>query len=265
MNQIDWTHTGENIAGALFDGTAAVYLKEPPFSQRDRRVWITSTGHEYSKDDFIFVIRPKKEIDRLFWTKKMLGAYYSRKSGKIMFVEGLNKVKPNIPPTWGYRKNPLLDIQEEKRDVVGDGITDDTDAIKGGESAYKIRAADLITLEELDEILDNSVLKVEKPKIVKLKKEPNDVGKHYRYSYTRKLTEKEIETGEATFKLDPYRIASLYNLGGGPREHIVKKGLRGTDKGHTELELVNELQCCLDRWREMLEEDDERGSISDGG
>lgn len=70
----------------------------------------------------------------------------------------------------------------------------------------------------------------------------DDIGKHYRHEYRG-------------IKFDPYRVCWLYGIKGGPREHIVKKALRGTDKGHTELELINELQACLDRWREMVEED----------
>jgi len=58
-------------------------------------------------------------------------------------------------------------------------------------------------------------------------------------------------------KIDPYRIARLYNLGGGPREHMGKKLLRGTGKGQgmTELELVRELRGLLDRWEEIVLED----------
>lgn len=69
-----------------------------------------------------------------------------------------------------------------------------------------------------------------------------DPGEHYRYSYHG-------------VNIDPYRICRIYDLGGGPREHMTKKLLRGSGKGHEELELINELQCCLDRWREMYEED----------
>lgn len=57
-------------------------------------------------------------------------------------------------------------------------------------------------------------------------------------------------------KIDPYRIASLYNFKGGPREHILKKVLRGTDKaGQQEQELIDELRGQLDRWEQMVNED----------
>jgi hypothetical protein len=70
-----------------------------------------------------------------------------------------------------------------------------------------------------------------------------DMGKHYRYSYKG-------------IKLDPYRVCLLYNVGGGPREHILKKCLRGTTKGHTERQVIDEIQSCLDRWKEMVAEDE---------
>jgi hypothetical protein len=76
------------------------------------------------------------------------------------------------------------------------------------------------------------------------KKKSEDKGKHYRYEFKG-------------VKFDPYRVASLYGLTGGPQEHMLKKLLRGGGKGHSEDELIAELQCCLDRWKEMREEDKE--------
>ena len=69
-----------------------------------------------------------------------------------------------------------------------------------------------------------------------------DKGSHYRYQYKG-------------INLDPYRVCKVYGIAGGPHEHIVKKALRGLRKGHSEQDLILELQCCLDRWQEMLEED----------
>ncbi|MDH5183998.1 MAG: hypothetical protein OEX12_08930, partial [Gammaproteobacteria bacterium] len=56
-------------------------------------------------------------------------------------------------------------------------------------------------------------------------------------------------------KIDPYRICRLFDVGGGPREQIVKKGLRGTSKGQTEADLIKELKKAMDRWVEMAIED----------
>lgn len=83
----------------------------------------------------------------------------------------------------------------------------------------------------------------------------NDVGSHYRFIFKHKITEVDMERGYAMVKTDPYRVCKIYGVDGGPREHIIKKALRGKGKGHSELELVNELQSCLDRWKEMLNED----------
>ena len=83
----------------------------------------------------------------------------------------------------------------------------------------------------------------------------NDVGSHYRYVYTHRLTAAEKRSGEALINMDPYRICDLYNINGGPHEHLVKKGLRGTSKGHSKRKLIAELRACLDRWEQMLDED----------
>lgn len=56
-------------------------------------------------------------------------------------------------------------------------------------------------------------------------------------------------------KLDPYRIAKIYNMQGGPREQIMKKTLRFTDKGQTEQQVVDEIRSALNRWQSMLDED----------
>jgi hypothetical protein len=69
-----------------------------------------------------------------------------------------------------------------------------------------------------------------------------DKGAHYRFMFKG-------------VKFDPYRICKMYGVGGGPREHMLKKILRGSGKGHTEDDLIKELQCCLDRWKEMIKED----------
>lgn len=69
-----------------------------------------------------------------------------------------------------------------------------------------------------------------------------DTGKHYRYEYQG-------------VKLDPYRICQVYGIGGGPREQIIKKCLRGTKKGGDMLTVISEIRTALDRWEEMVMED----------
>ena len=54
-------------------------------------------------------------------------------------------------------------------------------------------------------------------------------------------------------KLDPYRIAKVYGIKGGPREHILKKLLRGLAKeDQSQLDLISEIRLQLDRWEEMF-------------
>lgn len=83
-----------------------------------------------------------------------------------------------------------------------------------------------------------------------------DTGAHYRYAYRAKITDEDIAKGYVEVKLDPYRIADIYDLGGGPREHIVKKGLRGTSKGDSERDLIRQIRDALNRWEEMMDEDE---------
>lgn len=84
-----------------------------------------------------------------------------------------------------------------------------------------------------------------------------DPGRHYRKELRVRLTGHDIGRGLVVVKLDPYRICDLYRTGGGPREHLVKKGLRGEEKGQTERELVADLRAILDRWEEKLDEDEQ--------
>jgi len=61
-------------------------------------------------------------------------------------------------------------------------------------------------------------------------------------------------------KLDPYRICKIYDVNGGPREHITKKMLRGINKDdgiNTELDLIKVVEGQLRRWKEMIKEDAE--------
>ena len=52
-------------------------------------------------------------------------------------------------------------------------------------------------------------------------------------------------------KIDPYRVAMIYGIDIQVQFHMLKKLLRGTKKGHSVGELIEELQCCLDRWKEI--------------
>lgn len=88
------------------------------------------------------------------------------------------------------------------------------------------------------------------------KEEVVDRGSHYRYSFRLNLTEEDKENGFVMVNIDPYRISEVYKLGGW-REHLFKKTIRGIDKGHTEEELIEELQCTINRAKQMFEESKE--------
>lgn len=80
---------------------------------------------------------------------------------------------------------------------------------------------------------------------------------HYqKYCYTRALTPDEIINGEISIKMDPYRICDIYGMKGGPREQVTKKGLRWTDKGQSERQVIKEIMQACERKIEMLDEDD---------
>lgn len=85
----------------------------------------------------------------------------------------------------------------------------------------------------------------------------DDPGAHYRWEIRRRITDEDIARGWVRVKLDPYRICQVAGVGGGPHEHAVKKLLRGEAKGHEARALIREARACLDRWEEMIAEDEE--------
>lgn len=57
--------------------------------------------------------------------------------------------------------------------------------------------------------------------------------------------------------LDPYRILEAYpNITREGARHVLKKVLRMGKKGIGERQLIAELRCCIDRWEQMLDEED---------
>jgi hypothetical protein len=57
------------------------------------------------------------------------------------------------------------------------------------------------------------------------------------------------------FRIDPYRVALANGVTHPVQFHMMKKLMRGSRKGHSEQELIRELQCCLDRWKQLIAED----------
>ena len=77
---------------------------------------------------------------------------------------------------------------------------------------------------------------------------------HYRkFDFVTPVSYKQAKDGEMVIKCDPYFICELYKIGGGPLEHMLKKILRGSSKGHSHKQLLDELQASLNRAYELLE------------
>lgn len=82
-----------------------------------------------------------------------------------------------------------------------------------------------------------------------------DPAAHYRHTVRAPIRDEDIARGYTEVKLDPYRVCDVYQTGGGPREQMIKKLLRWTDKGQSEDKVLAEIESALTRWKEMREED----------
>lgn len=74
-----------------------------------------------------------------------------------------------------------------------------------------------------------------------------DVDKHYKNSIRIQLTAKEIDQGFVDITIDPYLVSKACNVGGGPIEHIMKKAMRGPDKGHSMERVYTEIIASANR------------------
>ena len=83
----------------------------------------------------------------------------------------------------------------------------------------------------------------------------SDPARHYRHTIRARITDEDIARGYTEVKLDPYRVCGIYATGGGPREQMIKKLLRWTDKGQSEEKVIAEIESALARWKEMRRED----------
>jgi len=81
-----------------------------------------------------------------------------------------------------------------------------------------------------------------------------DPAAHYRQFIRARITDEDIARGYTEVKLDPYRVCDAYDTGGGPREQMVKKLLRWTDKGQSDEQVLGEIESALTRWKQMREE-----------
>lgn len=72
-----------------------------------------------------------------------------------------------------------------------------------------------------------------------------DQGAHYRYTYKG-------------INLDPARIQLIYGATHPLQGSIIKKALCAGNRGHKSLITdLDDIICAAQRWKEMLEEDDE--------
>ena len=86
----------------------------------------------------------------------------------------------------------------------------------------------------------------------------DSVSSHYdKYIYRVKVTQDDADKGFKDIKIDPYRVASVCGVDGGPLEHILKKSMRGVDKGHTLKDVYKEIIKCAQRGIDMIEEDEQ--------
>jgi acyl carrier protein len=122
------------------------------------------------------------------------------------------------------------------------------------ESVRPVTRPDLVITPEVQKSIREAFSGVPMPKC-KPPKGSTDKGKHYRYSYRVNVGREHSDIGYIHINLDPYRICQLYSVGGGCIEHIIKKALRGSEKGHNKEDLLKEIICCAERGLEMLEED----------
>lgn len=73
----------------------------------------------------------------------------------------------------------------------------------------------------------------------------NDTGQHYRKEYKG-------------VKLDPARIATIYEISHPLQQAILKKSLVTGGRGQKDLEHdIKDIICACHRWLEMIEEDSE--------
>lgn len=73
-----------------------------------------------------------------------------------------------------------------------------------------------------------------------------DPGAHYRFTYQG-------------LKLDPARIGAIYGITHPMQFQALKKLLCTGNRGHKSLlQDIADIECCLQRWKEMLQEDETR-------
>lgn len=76
-----------------------------------------------------------------------------------------------------------------------------------------------------------------------------DLGKHYRFSFKG-------------VKLDPYRIFAVYRIAHPAQQHAIKKLLRAGNSVKSLEQDIDEVIVTLNRWKEMMKEEQDEGTSS---
>ncbi len=73
--------------------------------------------------------------------------------------------------------------------------------------------------------------------------------------YVKNIYTVKSSARDKIITIDPYfvsRHCDVMELGA-PAFHMFKKLMRGRSKGHTEKQVIDELEKCLKRWKELAE------------
>lgn len=83
-----------------------------------------------------------------------------------------------------------------------------------------------------------------------------DTGEHYRFSITVRLNQKDIQRGEVTVSLDPFRLAKVYAINDAPQFTMLKKVLALGDRGYkNEIQDLDDIITAAARKKQMLIEE----------
>ena len=95
------------------------------------------------------------------------------------------------------------------------------------------------------------------------KPDPVDAGKHYRFGYTVKVTQEDLDRGFIEVNLDPFRIAAIYGMTCFAAKTILKKVLVVGNRGYKdETQDLKDIISAAERKLQMLEEDSRNKELS---
>lgn len=153
-------------------------------------------------------------------------------------------------PEWGG-------CDEDVGTVVFDTVDED-----GQGDTYMVASHGWIVLEERPK---DPVKRTDNNQIRDYQFSPHryiDVGEgkslsaHYdKYIYRVPVTQDDADKGYKDVKLDPYRVSVTCKVNDPALDQCLKKAMRGTDKGHSKREVLEEIISAAQRGIDMLDED----------